>query len=393
MSANPITARALSSSTAFHHGPRSVQETGEDEATRRRILFVSVATVLGGAEVYLEGLSEILAGQAELFAVCIHPLVATRLRWAGVRVTRIPEIFDSRITRFAKYPLTFFVVIYLLLRHRIHTLHLNGYQTAFLALPARICGCFSLVTPHHIPETQHARRWYSMAVRWVHRAISVSVVADVQHRSALPSVPTVIVRNWIPNLPYRLDAPVPKRNRQVLFVGRLVKDKGLPDLLDAIRLLQGDVKLIVAGEGPMRQEWEELSASLPVRFVGFSRDVSHFFSQVDALIVTSHGAETSCLAALEAMAHGLPCIMSDLPAHREIAQGGASALLYPVGDYSALAAAIEDVINERKLAARLTTTAHSVVKSLYSFETARSANLRAFDFDRVTARDGQLVLQ
>jgi glycosyltransferase involved in cell wall biosynthesis len=349
--------------------------------------------VVGGAEVYLERLSEILASRAELFAVCSHPLVATRLRWAGVRVTQIPECFDRRVTRIAKYPLTFLVVIYLLLRYRIHTLHLNGYQTAFLAFPARVGGCLSVITPHHIPCAPFARGWYSAAARWVDYAISVSAVGDVQHRAVLPSVRSVIIRNWVPNLPCRLDLRAGEPKRQVIFVGRLVKDKGLPELIDAIRLLQGDVKLIVAGDGPMRQEWEALSQSLPIRFVGFSRDVSHLFSQADALIVPSRGAETSSLVAIEAMASGLPCIMSDIPAHREVAQDGSSALLYPVGNSSALASAISDVINDHTLARVLAATAHKMVKSHYSFETAQSANLKAFDVDDVAAGDGQLVLQ
>jgi hypothetical protein len=68
-------------------------------------------------------------------------------------------------------------------------------------------------------------------------------------------------------------------------------------------------------------------------------------------------------------------------------------LLYPVGNSSALASTIRDVINDHTLGRVLATTAYKMVKSHYSFETARSANLRAFDLDDVAVGDGQLVLR
>ena len=352
-----------------------------------RILLVSVATVLGGAEIYLERLTEVLVHKAPILAVCIHPIVARRLRLAGAKVIQLPELFGARINRVLKYPVALCVVIYLIVTRRIQTAHLNGYHSCFLAVPARLLGCFTLITPHHMPTARFTRLWYVATARWVHCAINVSEFADAQHRSVLPHLRTVVIRNWIPHIPNHPGARSFAATPRVLFVGRLVVGKGLPDLLDAVKLLQGNVELVVAGEGPLRAEWEALSASLPVRFVGFREDLSALYREADALIVPSHDAEASCLAALEAMAHGVPCVMSDLPAYREIARDGATALLYPVGDFAALAAAIRRVTCDREFAAKLAANARNMVMSQYTFEMGYSASLQVFGFDPAPCGD------
>jgi glycosyltransferase involved in cell wall biosynthesis len=360
---------------------------------QRRILLVSLATVFGGAEVYLERLAGILAPRAQVFAVCIHPLVARHLRMAGVKVVQVPELFGRRLNRVAKYPLSFVIVIYLIVRRRIQTVHLNGYQSCFLALPTRMFSCLTIITPHRVPIERYKQRWYIWAARWVHYAINVSATADAQHRALLPSIGNVVIQNWILKMPGHQGSRSMTRDRQVLFVGRLVSDKGMPDLFNALKLLQGSIKLLVAGEGPLRAEWESLSATLPVRFVGFCEDVSELYSQVDAVIVPSRGAETSCLVALEAMANGLPCVMSDLPAYREIAMDGEAALLFPVGNSAALAAAIEQVTSDLQFSMELAANAYRMVKAYHNSENASTAILNVFGVQTSRSGDRQLAFQ
>jgi glycosyltransferase involved in cell wall biosynthesis len=117
---------------------------------------------------------------------------------------------------------------------------------------------------------------------------------------------------------------------------------------------------------------------LPVEFRGFEKDLSLLYKQVDALVVPSRGPEGSCLVALEAMAYGLPCIMSDLPVYQEISDRGAAALLFPVGDSGELANAIRHCVNDNTLRGRLASHAYSMVQSRYSTDAAKSAYLQAF---------------
>ena len=195
---------------------------------------------------------------------------------------------------------------------------------------------------------------------------------------------SVVIPNWMPDIPDHRSGRIVPQHRQVLFVGRLVHNKGLQDILDAIRELHSSIALIVTGKGPERKNYERLAIGLPVRFSGYVPDLAKLYRQVDALIVPSHGPEGSCLVALEAMANGLPCIMSDLAVYREIAQDGAAALLFPVGDSHALAASIQRLTNDPDLGTELAANAYRMVKSQYSVEAISEAYLRVFDLAPAT---------
>lgn len=353
---------------------------------QRRILLISVAAVIGGAEVYLERLAAILEGRERMFAVCVHPALTRQLRARGVTVFQVPSPFGKRVQRIAKYPLCFFVALYAILRSRVRAVHLNGYQAAFLIIPIRALGCHVLLTPHHLPLSRLARSWYLANARWAHTIVNVSMTVDQQHRVLLPSMHSVVIPNWMPAVPAE---PLPRTSaptRQVLFVGRLVANKGLPDLIEAMRNLNGEVTLVVAGDGPLRAEYEALAEGLPVRFLGYHEDLSDLFGQVDALIVPSHGPEGSCLVALEAMAHGLPCLMSDLAVYQEIADNGNAAMLFAAGDCEALAAAIRALTTDRIRGAKLAAYAYEMIHKKYGVDAATAAYLQAFGIESSPVR-------
>jgi len=328
--------------------------------------------------VYLVRLSGLLSGRARLFAVCAHHELAQQLAANRVEVLCLPTPFGRGVQRFLKYPMLLLAALWLALRHRVHAVHISGYQSAFLLAPLRLAGCRAFITPHHLPRGAVALRGYVAGARWAHGVVNVSATVDQEHRALLPSVPSQVVPNWIPLLPPRMPPRAMRPARRVLFVGRLAANKGLPDLLQAIRLLAGEVGLLVAGEGPMRAEFERLASGLPVEFCGYHPDLTRLYADADALIVPSHGPEGSCLVALEAMAHGLPCALSDLPVYREIALDGKAALLFPAGDAPAIAAAVRSLIADRSLGAQLASAAFHMIRDRYSQEAASLIYFRTF---------------
>jgi glycosyltransferase involved in cell wall biosynthesis len=102
-----------------------------------------------------------------------------------------------------------------------------------------------------------------------------------------------------------------------LFVGALVRDKGIDFLLESARFIKAqlpDFHLFIIGAGPEKEKAEFASRSLPwVHFVGpkFGREKVIFFKMAHALLLPGRVG----LAILDAFAAGLPLITVNLPYH------------------------------------------------------------------------------
>jgi len=133
-----------------------------------------------------------------------------------------------------------------------------------------------------------------------------------------------------------------------LAVGRLEPQKDYPTLLKAFALLgERDQVLLIAGEGRLREELEDLAVSLGiaqhVRFLGVRRDVPHLMNAADAFVLSSKW-EGFGLVVAEAMACGLPVVVTDSGGPREIVDGGRLGFLVPPEDPIALAQAMEHLM-------------------------------------------------
>lgn len=145
-----------------------------------------------------------------------------------------------------------------------------------------------------------------------------------------------------------------------LFVGRLVYYKGVDVLLDALARTR-TVRLAVVGDGPLRDALHERAAELGVSgrvlwLGGIGDDeLPGAYGGADVLVLPSVAAtETFGVVQVEAMAAGLPVISTRLGTGVErVNLDGVSGLLVPPGDGAALAAALERVVGDTELRARL----------------------------------------
>lgn len=150
------------------------------------------------------------------------------------------------------------------------------------------------------------------------------------------------------HMPYFLRAadyaPATEPGRDILYLGRLSKEKGLPTLFDALKRATG-VRLNVAGTGPLEEELRARAAreNLPVTFLGYLQGAALLDTVrgARAVVVPSEWYENFPYAVLEAMALGVPVIGSRLGGIPEMVEEGVTGRLVPAGDATALAGALE----------------------------------------------------
>jgi glycosyltransferase involved in cell wall biosynthesis len=138
----------------------------------------------------------------------------------------------------------------------------------------------------------------------------------------------------------------------VAWAGRMAPEKGLPELLEAARLLgEGGmpVRLVLIGDGPLRASLEERARALPpdaVIFTGFVGDREQYMATLRAADVFAHPshAEGVPKALIDALAAGLPVVASSVGRVAELLDWGSRGRLVPPGDAPALAAALGELL-------------------------------------------------
>ena len=172
------------------------------------------------------------------------------------------------------------------------------------------------------------------------------------------------------------DAPV------VGFVGRLVSEKGVPELLDAARIVVErfpEVRFLLVG-GTDAVKADRLTPDIAARkgvadacvFAGVRQDMPELYQAMDVFVLPSH-REGFPRAPLEASAMKVPCIVTDVRGCRQAVAHERNGLLVPLGDVQALAQAILSLLTDPLHAYRLG-------------EDGRRRAVQEFDERRVFAR-------
>jgi glycosyltransferase involved in cell wall biosynthesis len=146
------------------------------------------------------------------------------------------------------------------------------------------------------------------------------------------------------------------------FVGRLVQEKGILDLFQAMSLLRARVpeaQLLVVG--PADSDKPDAVAPAQARnygldtgcvFTGLRTDMPLLYGLMDVFVLASF-REGLPRSPMEASAMSVPCVVTDIPGCREVVEHGHNGLLVPVSSPSALAGAISTLLTRRDLAERM----------------------------------------
>jgi glycosyltransferase involved in cell wall biosynthesis len=367
-------------------GVRRVTMRITEAHEKKKILVVDLGGVMGGVEYYIETLSAMLLDRATLLSLCVPPELVRRLRGKGIRVFSLPAFRWCKVFRFL---LAIGLLPFIILREHVQIVLVNGLLESVLLIPARLLGCEAIYARHG-PFEDDLYKWYANPARYFPRLMARFCVRFASHvicvsedvgkcvRRVVPEERTSVIPYWVPSMPacnYRkteLASPV-----RVLYVGRLERYKGLFLLLEALRSIS-NVKLTVVGDGTYRKELERLAGGLNVHFEGFQPDPAKYYADTDIFVMPSLGPEGFGIVTMEAMAHSVPCLISDLNVHREITADGTAAMLFRSGDVEDLKRKLSLLIEGTPLRAAYSQAGYHRVRQSYTPDIALRSYLCAF---------------
>jgi glycosyltransferase involved in cell wall biosynthesis len=288
----------------------------------------------------------------------------------------------------------------LLRSKRPDVLHLHGYKAdIYGALAAHGRNIPTVATCHNwlsgTPALNVYNRLDLLALRSCDRLAAVSdSVASVLRTSGIPAQKVAVIPNGIDIAPFESAAPaIDFPGRLTLgMVARLDMNKGFGPLLHALVEVARhcpEILLIVAGEGPARNEIEESIANLQlqnnVRLLGTRKDMPELYASFNVFVLPSLN-EGMPLTVLEAFASGLPVVATGIGAIPSVVQDGVSGILVDPGDVASLAAAILKLAREPELRARMGAAGGQKVRAEY---TASSMAHRYLELYRSAGSESQ----
>jgi glycosyltransferase involved in cell wall biosynthesis len=260
--------------------------------------------------------------------------------------------------------------------HRPDVIHIHSPNIFLLGVFVARISRIPCVLTIHLPayyfvhgESHSARLkrgWYQQiewaAQHFADRTIYVSSRVYEEARSleiAAPARACVIENGVEINANRARSNNLTRHDVTVCCVGRLEYQKGIDVLLEAVSLLsRRSIKtlVIIIGDGKLRTNLAAMCGSLGIQslvtFAGFQTDVSNYLLASDIFVLPSR-YETMSIALLEAMASGLPCIVTNVGENAQLITDGAEGFVVPSEDVEKLADALAKLIAAPDLRQRM----------------------------------------
>lgn len=268
-------------------------------------------------------------------------------------------------------------VLYYLFKQRPHVIHVStpGVMCFAAVLYARLLAVPLVMSYHtHIPEYIPRYTWSGLVqpmwsiIRWCTRRADLTLVTSKAMKDELTKnrCRSRSIDVWQRGVDTDVFNPKHKsaamRARMsdghpddplLVYVGRLGAEKNTEALKDILTQVPG-ARLALVGDGPQRQELEQMFQGMPVKFMGMMKgqELSEAYASADVFIMPSE-TETLGFVVLEAMASGVPVVAVAAGGLTDIVQHNHTGLLYQPGDYAAAAKLAQGLIADPQARARL----------------------------------------
>lgn len=169
-----------------------------------------------------------------------------------------------------------------------------------------------------------------------------------------------------------------KEKQILLFPARILGDKGVYELIEAMRSIREEiatkVKLLLAGDcsstNPTVIKEMELKSMLEpgyIEWIGFQKDMTSVYAQSDIVVLPSY-REGLPKSLIETCSIGRPIITTDVPGCRECVIEGYNGMIVPVKDPISLAKAILKMVNNRELQLKMGRNSRKMAEQEFSID-------------------------
>jgi glycosyltransferase involved in cell wall biosynthesis len=276
-------------------------------------------------------------------------------------------------------------------REHVEVVHAHQYSPLFYTVPAAfLSGRKKLVYTEHGRFHPERKSWKRMIFNPLLSlgvdhlvAISAATAQAMARYDNFPLSRIKVIHNGIDcstmnresnNSSKRQELGLDSSCRILGTAGRLNSIKNMSMMIRGLKLVLHqvpDTYLVIAGQGEEREMLQRLADQLDVgdrvKFIGLRFDLPEIYPLFDVFLLTSF-TEGISVTLLEAMASGVPAVVSDVGGNREIVLDGKSGYLVPVDDDLLLAQKVVTLLKDGKLGAQMGKVAKQRVQDQFSVD-------------------------
>jgi L-malate glycosyltransferase len=367
---------------------------------KTRILHLIARLPVGGAErVLVDIVRRLDPERYESIVCCIQSTgeLAADLEALGIRPVCLGRMrskrFDWRAIR---------DLVHLLREQRISLVHSHLYHANLYGrIAAFLCGVPAIATVHNVYAQRKAHRqlFNRLLSKGTARIIAVSeeIRDDLVRHDGIDIAKIAVIHNGIDF--QRLETPLTREEARAQLniqhgvlaigcVGRLEEQKGHRFLLEATAMLLRDagladrLRVLLVGDGRLRKDLESRALALGVApfvsFLGTRRNVPEILRALDVYAMPSLWEGLS-IAMLEAMAAGLPVVMSDVSGAAQAVGDNEYGIRVAPGDPAQLSGAIRLLAEDPAYRRALGLSAKQRVKAKFDVETTMKQLTRVYE--------------
>lgn len=307
----------------------------------------------------------------------------------GIKMKFIPTYKNTNLLITCLFFLrAYFKILFSMLFFRPEIVHIHmSYKGSFFRtyIIHKLCYAFGIRDIIHLHGSEF-KQWYDDSnhrtqnrIKKLLRECDKMVVLGSTWKSRVleiePKTQIIVVNNTVP-IPTKV-AQWSNSKFQVLFLGVLIKRKGVDNFIEAISLLsngvrRGNISFVIAGTGEeedrLKKKCHDLKLDDIVTFTGWidGKKRGKLILESHLLVLPSYN-EGLPMAVLEAMSFGLPIVATDVGDIQEAVVEGENGYLTTPGESEKLAVAMSKIINAEKVDwERLSNMSHQIAEKKFN---------------------------